>query len=59
MLIGGCDDFLVANGSPRLDDCRDPSRGGVIHTIAEGEKRVGAKCRSDCLMASAVRLVYR
>ena len=39
--IGGFDHFLIAYGTPRLNDGRGPCSGYCFQPIGEGEKGVG------------------
>ena len=43
--IGGCDNFGVADGATRLDDCRGTGLGDGLQAIGEGEEGVGG---GDC-----------
>src|SRR5215218_9758088 len=43
VLVGRCDDFLVAHGAAGLHDRADAGLGRLIDTVAEGEEGVGAE----------------
>ena len=52
ILVGCFYGFLVADGSPGLDDCRDPCLVGCFHAVREGEEGIGSHDTTPYTVAS-------